>query len=157
MRSGALSHTGTSERGPAPSQVSLLAPTLRACAPCSPRENMGFPQMYLLSLGETCHDGTWGIFEALAHKSCCVIGRVLPMLRPTQTPHQLSWRGAKPQDQVALSPPSPSLPPPRGLLSCGAKCRLLARCPAPRQVQWPGPHSPGPKVLASPGSSNPSA
>lgn len=96
--------------------------------------------------GGTCHEDTWGISEAPAHKSCCVIGRVLPMLRPTQTPHRLSWQGAKPPDQVALSPPSPSLSAPRGLLSCGAKRRLLARCPAPRKVQWPGPHSPGAKV-----------
>lgn len=51
--------------------------------------------------------------------------------------------------------PHPSLHT-RGLLGCGAKCRLLVSCPALRQVQWPGPPSPGPKVWASPGSSKPS-
>lgn len=59
--------------------------------------------------------------------------------------------------QAVLSSPSPSLPPPGGLLNHRTKCRPLASRPVLRQAQWPRPHSTGPKVWARSRSSNPSA
>lgn len=82
-------------------------------------------------------------WESFAHAEFC------PHLDAQDSQYQHSWQDVKPWDQAVLSSPSPSLPPPGGLLNHRTKCR-------PRQAQWPRPHSTGPKVWARPRSSNPS-
>lgn len=60
--------------------------------------------------GGTCHQGTWGFSVAPAYKSCCVIGRVLPMLNfahildAQESQYQHSWQKCPTTVEEEVSP-----------------------------------------------------